>query len=255
MRRDYAKNPLWKILADTVKNMSLYPIHKSYVRDKIIMNEPSISAEELSVRLSIPLGEAMVILDELRMYAVDFEEELKTPLPAERKYNRVCLGGTFDVIHYGHLALLLTAFRSGKKVTIGVTSDEFVKSGKKVTIGVTSDEFVKKLGKTHDVKPYNERISNLKKILEKYGWIDDATIVKLDDPYGPAVTDAIMEAIVVSPFTAFRALEINTIRAESLMKPLDVIECPLILAEDGKPISSSRIIKGEVTPEGRLVRS
>jgi len=239
LRRDYAKNPLWKILADTVKNMSLYPIHKSYVRDKIIMNEPSISAEELSVRLSIPLGEAMVILDELRMYAVDFEEELKTPLPAERKYNRVCLGGTFDVIHYGHLALLLTAFRSGKKVTIGVTSDEFVK----------------KLGKTHDVKPYNERISNLKKILEKYGWIDDATIVKLDDPYGPAVTDAIMEAIVVSPFTAFRALEINTIRAESLMKPLDVIECPLILAEDGKPISSSRIIKGEVTPEGRLVRS
>jgi len=224
---------------DTVKNMNLYPIHKSYVRDKIIMNEPSISAEELSVRLSIPLGEAMVILDELRMYAVDFEEELKTPLPAERKYNRVCLGGTFDVIHYGHLALLLTAFRSGKKVTIGVTSDEFVK----------------KLGKTHDVKPYNERISNLKKILEKYGWIDDATIVKLDDPYGPAVTDAIMEAIVVSPFTAFRALEINTIRAESLMKPLDVIECPLILAEDGKPISSSRIIKGEVTPEGRLVRS
>ncbi|MCL7387407.1 MAG: phosphopantetheine adenylyltransferase [Thaumarchaeota archaeon] len=239
LRRDYVKNPLWKILVDTVRSMSLYPVHKSYVRDKIIMNEPSISAEELSVRLSMPLGEAMVILDELRMYAADFEEELKAPLPTERKYNRVCLGGTFDVIHYGHLALLLTAFRSGKKVTIGVTSDELAK----------------KLGKTHDVRPYNERMNNLRKILEKYDWIDDATIVKLDDPYGPAVTDAIMEAIVVSPFTAFRALEINTIRTESLMKPLDVIECPLILAEDGKPISSSRIIRGEVTPEGRLVRS
>ncbi|MCS7136576.1 MAG: phosphopantetheine adenylyltransferase [Nitrososphaerota archaeon] len=238
MRRDYAKNPLWKILVDTVRNMSLYPVHKSYVRDKILMNEPSISAEELSVRLGIPLGEAMVILDELRMYAVDFEEELKSPLPVERKYNRVCLGGTFDIVHYGHLALFLTAFRSGKKVIVGVTSDELAK----------------KLGKTHEVKPYNERMSNLKKVLEKYGWINDAIIIKLEDPYGPSVTDATLEAIVVSPFTTFRALEINNIRTESLMKPLDIIECPLILAEDGKPISSSRIIRGEITPEGRLIR-
>ncbi|MEM1991129.1 MAG: pantetheine-phosphate adenylyltransferase [Thermoproteota archaeon] len=239
MRRDYTRNPLWRILVDVVKSTSLYPVHKSYVRDKIIMNEPSISAEELSVRLGMPLGEAMVILDELRMYAVDFEEELKNPLPVERKYNRVCLGGTFDTIHYGHLALLLTAFRNGKKVTIGVTSDELAK----------------KLKKAHEVKPYSERVSNLKSVLEKYGWIDDAMIVKLDDPYGPSVTDALLEAIAVSPFTVFRVSEINAIRAESLMKPLDVIECPLILAEDGKPISSSRIIKGEVTPEGRLVRS
>lgn len=238
MRRDYVKNPLWKVLVDTVKSMSLYPVHKSYVREKIIPNEPFISAEELSVRLGIPLGEALVILDELRMYAADFEEELKDPLPVERKYSRVCLGGTFDVIHYGHLALLLTAFRNGKKVIIGVASDELTK----------------KLGKTHEVKPYNERVNNLKKVLEKYGWINDATIVKLDDPYGPSVTDALLEAIVVSPFTISRVIEINTIRTESLMKPLDVIECPLILAEDGKPISSSRVIRGEITPEGKLVR-
>ncbi len=231
------KNPLWKVLVETVKSMSLYPVHKSYVRDRIILNEPSIKAEELAVRLCIPLGEAMVILDELRMYADDFEEELKA-LPAERKYAYVCLGGTFDTIHYGHIALLMSAFKNGKRVIIGVTSDELAK----------------KMRKSHEIKPYSERVNNLRKVLEKYGWNDSATIVKLDDPYGPSITDATLEAIAVSPFTAFRVVEINTIRAERLMKPLEMIECPLILAEDGKPISSSRVIRDEITPEGRLVR-
>ncbi|PUA31992.1 MAG: hypothetical protein B9J98_04945 [Candidatus Terraquivivens tikiterensis] len=237
MRKDYAKNPLWRVLVETVRSMSLYPVHKSYVRERIIPKEPSISAEELAVRLGMPLGEAMVILDELRIYASDLEEELKDPLPAERKYAHVCLGGTFDTIHYGHVALLMVAFKNGKRVTIGVTSDELAK----------------KMGKSHGIKPYSERVSNLRKVLEKYRWVENVNVVKLDDPYGPSITDATLDAIAVSPFTAFRVAEINVIRGERLMRPLEMIECPLVLAEDGKPISSSRIIRGEITPDGRLV--
>jgi len=60
------RNPLWLILVETVQALPMYPSHKAYVRDSLILERPDISAEELSLRLDIPLGEAMVILHEIR---------------------------------------------------------------------------------------------------------------------------------------------------------------------------------------------
>ena len=48
------------------------------------------------------------------------------------KFSLVAMGGTFDIIHQGHLTLLANAFEISNKVIIGLTSDEFVqKKGKK----------------------------------------------------------------------------------------------------------------------------
>ena len=41
------------------------------------------------------------------------------------QYEVVALGGTFDIIHVGHIALLKEGFSISKKVIIGLTSDEF----------------------------------------------------------------------------------------------------------------------------------
>ena len=59
------RNPLWLILVETVHGLPMYPSHKAYVRDSLIIESPDISAEELSLRMDIPLGEAMVILHEI----------------------------------------------------------------------------------------------------------------------------------------------------------------------------------------------
>ena len=59
------RNPLWLILVETVHALPMFPSHKAYVRDTLILESPDISAEELSLRLDIPLGEAMVILHEI----------------------------------------------------------------------------------------------------------------------------------------------------------------------------------------------
>ena len=45
----------------------------------------------------------------------------------------VALGGTFDIIHAGHMALLDKGFSISKKVILGLTSDELAeKKGKKL---------------------------------------------------------------------------------------------------------------------------
>ena len=62
---DYPKERLWQLLVEAVHASVIYPTHKAYSRDVILRAKPDISAEELSAKLNMPLGEALVILDEL----------------------------------------------------------------------------------------------------------------------------------------------------------------------------------------------
>ncbi|HIE14902.1 TPA: hypothetical protein EYP70_06480 [Candidatus Bathyarchaeota archaeon] len=62
----YVKNPLWPILVETVHSLTMYPYHKNYVSEKIMQEEPEITPRELSVKLGITFGEALVILYEIR---------------------------------------------------------------------------------------------------------------------------------------------------------------------------------------------
>jgi transcription initiation factor IIE alpha subunit len=62
---DYVKEKLWPILAETVHSLVLYPTHKAYVRDAILPEKPETTPTELATRLNMPLGEALVILNEL----------------------------------------------------------------------------------------------------------------------------------------------------------------------------------------------
>jgi hypothetical protein len=69
---EYMKEKLWSILVETVQASVMYPTHKAYTREMILQKKPDITASELANRLSIPLGEALVILHELA-------EEMKSP--------------------------------------------------------------------------------------------------------------------------------------------------------------------------------
>jgi len=63
---DYVGNPLWPILVETVHAMVMYPHHKAYTRDVILHEQPETTPRDLTIKLGIPLGEALVILYELR---------------------------------------------------------------------------------------------------------------------------------------------------------------------------------------------
>jgi pantetheine-phosphate adenylyltransferase len=152
------------------------------------------------------------------------------------RYRKVALGGTFDVIHKGHTALLDRAFSIGEYVIIGVTSDELVY----------------RLGKSI-LNNYDARVMNLSSILKQYA--DRFHIVKLDDEFGPALTDASIEAIVVSEETESKCRRMNKMRVSRGMRELDVIVVGMVLADDGERISSTRIRSGEIDPEGRVLHN
>lgn len=222
------------MLVEVVKNLPNFEDHLAFARDEVLPRKPEIEAEELSRLMSIPLAEALVILDMLRKTPDEVEEELARKIH-EPGRELVALGGTFSRLHYGHLMLLSIGFRCGRRVVIGVTTDEFARS----------------LRKKYMVPPFENRVENLKKLLTERGWMNRCLITPLTDPYGIAVEEPSLEALVTSPFTRFRGLEINRIRREKGLKALEIIVCPLVVAWDGKPISSTRIILGEIDEKGR----
>jgi hypothetical protein len=59
------KDELWKLLIEAVHALPMYRSHKRYVEDYIIKETPQITPQELSVQLNIPMGEAIVLLDEI----------------------------------------------------------------------------------------------------------------------------------------------------------------------------------------------
>jgi hypothetical protein len=62
----YPKNRLWPMLVETVHALVMYAHHKSYTREVILHEKPNIKSNELAARLGVPLGEALVILHELK---------------------------------------------------------------------------------------------------------------------------------------------------------------------------------------------
>lgn len=149
-----------------------------------------------------------------------------------KKYKLVAVGGTFDKFHNGHRRLLSEAFKISDKVVIGVTSDKFG-------------------GMKGSIDPCNKRMSNLKGFLSDKN--DNFFIARLDDPYGTTIYEKDFEAIVVSKETEPTAHEINKIRIEKNMNPIDIIVIDFVFADDGIPISSTRIRKGEIDKKGRLL--
>lgn len=153
------------------------------------------------------------------------------------RLNWVSVGGTFDVMHKGHWFLLEETFNVGDMAIVGITTDEFVATMKK----------------NHKVDCYKERLAEVKEFLSERGYLERAEIVPLNDPFGPTIDSDKIEGIVVSEETEVTAEVINQMRVERGKRPLLIFVITMVLADDGKPISSTRVRKQEVDRYGRLI--
>ena len=143
---------------------------------------------------------------------------------------RVCLGGTFSPVHKGHMYLLEKAFQVGDIIMVGLTSDSFVSSRKERV-----------------VRPYAKRLADLEAVLdelsERYG--KPYHIRAIQDRVGFADGEDI-DAIVVSQETSSVADDINRVRSEKGLRPLEVHMIDMMVDSRGKRISSTAIHEGKV---------
>lgn len=150
-------------------------------------------------------------------------------------FDLVAMGGTFDIIHNGHMALLNKAFSISTKVIIGVTSDQLA---------------VKK--KKNPENDYSKRISLLKSTIEENFPNSVYEISKLEDEFGPAVLKDSVKALIVSQETSDKGILLNELRAERNLPPVKIVVVPMVLAKDGKAISTTRIKNSEIDSYGNL---
>jgi len=152
------------------------------------------------------------------------------------KFSLIAMGGTFDIIHHGHITLLSTAFDISEKVIIGLTSDEFVQ----------------KKGK-NPIHKYDERLKNLTSIIFKKFPNSYFEISQLNNDFGPAVFEKEVQALVVSDETKNQGNILNKLRIERNLSPVEIIVVPMTLAKDGKRISTTRIKNSEIDSDGNLL--
>jgi len=145
------------------------------------------------------------------------------------------IGGTFTYVHAGHARLLMECARFSR-ITIGLTSDKFVRAHK-----------------VYPSFPYARRLDNLRRNLAHNGLLKRATIVKIESESD--VADRVeADAIVVSEETENAAKKINAARKRRGLPAVKIISVPLAYADNLQKISCADIFHGRYDVRGRLLK-
>jgi len=151
------------------------------------------------------------------------------------QFTLVAMGGTFDIIHKGHITLLEKAFSISTNVIIGLTSDELAeKRGKKT------------------LNNYEKRFETLTNTINTNFPNNLFQISKLDNDFGPAVLEQNVQALVVSDETGNQGDVLNQLRKEKNLSPVKIVIVPMVLAHDGNRISTTRIKNSEIDIDGNV---
>lgn len=152
-----------------------------------------------------------------------------------KRFKTALCGGTFDYLHKGHKQFLQFIGQHADRILIGLTSDQYVASFKNL----------------HGVRSYGIRKKELEEFVHNSlsGVLVD--VEAIHDTYGSTVHSSFTAgAIFVTDETKRGAELINKKRKEKGLREFEIIEFPLVLTEDSKPISSTRIRNGEISRDG-----
>ena len=219
-----------RVIHNSMKNT---PRNLQFPPQIIFVNQSNVEEQILKSYLNSNFNLNNIHLIETIRSDIQFKEESNTineKMEDIQIYDNVCLGGTFDNLHYGHKVLLSTAQLLCKK---------------SLTIGVTDLNMIKSKVLWELIEPVEKRIENLLEYLKDVDPLIDYKITAISDPYGPAISDEHLECIVVSEETVRGGEKINEIRRQRKMTPLHVKIISLVKdkdnATDENKISSSSL--------------
>lgn len=167
-------------------------------------------------------------------------------------HDTVCLGGTFDHLHPGHKLLL---HATALLMKIPDSSKQAI-----LIVGISGDELLTNKKYAEVLQPWAVRANNVLQFLstifnsasssntnslpptsspsqdELHATFRNGTVlvrcVNIHDPFGPTITEEVMDVIVVSGETRSGGQAINDKRTERGWKPLDVFEIDVLDPQD-----------------------
>lgn len=125
----------------------------------------------------------------------------------DKIYSEVVLGGTFDKIHTGHKILVTEAI---------------LRCSNRLTVGVTGPQLLQKKTLPELISNVEERIINVHDVIKQIDDKIETNVVKIDDPFGPAIVVPELECIVASEETEKGCKAINDRRVAGGLSELDI---------------------------------
>lgn len=164
-----------------------------FLDDDVMNDEESISNKKEEEDSSALLGGAVI--------------------PTHSLFSSVCVGGTFDGMHYGHRKLLTLAVSCVQPGT------------GKLLVGVTVDEMLQHKEHAELIPPLKERIQDVQDFLHRLapGMKNRIRIVPIMDTFGPPGSEADFEALVLSHETLDNGRYLNEHRKKQGMEPLHLL--------------------------------
>ncbi|VDM44227.1 unnamed protein product [Toxocara canis] len=163
-----------------------------------------------------------VLLDEgsTRKFDKVFSEGDDVAAPSHhisRPYHAVVLGGTFDRLHNGHKVLLSAAVLAASE---------------RIVCGVTFGEMTHKKCLWELMEPFEVREKAVKEFVEDVSNKVRCEVHPITDPFGPAIVDPDLEAIIVSSETIKGGHAVNEERKKRGLSKLTVESIRLVDGED-----------------------
>jgi cytidyltransferase-like protein len=163
----------------------------------------------------------------------------RIPLNQQLLYDSVCVGGTFDGLHFGHRKLLTLAVSSVNPLT------------GRLLIGVTADEMLTKKRFAEYMPSLDERREGVRRFLHRLapGMMNRVQIVTLSDPFGPPCSDDPkvnkFDALVLSHETLQTGYLMNNYRQEKLGLPPMKLLCTRRTEAQGMSSTALRKMRHE----------
>jgi phosphopantetheine adenylyltransferase len=106
-------------------------------------------------------------------------------------------------------------------------------------VGITADNMLTKKTHSEEIQKFPERFANVQNFLQLIHSTLSLNLVEITDPFGPAITDAKIQALIVSSETIAGGFKINEIRTSKNMKRLDLI----VISRSDSAILSSTFLR------------